>query len=110
MMTSAVATIIQATSPLFGTGAEAAGAAAEAPEAAASAPEAAGAAVAAGAAAEAASDAACAYALPLVTRASRLNRNARRSLFMVLFLSGLKGRPCRSRRCGCGPLARASRR
>src|SRR6185369_14897464 len=83
MMTSAVATSIQATSPLLGTGADAAGAAADA---ASAAPEAA--VVAAGAVADAASDAAWANAPPAPTNMSRPKRKASRSLFMVLFLYG----------------------
>src|SRR5664279_4492211 len=96
MMTSAVATIIQATSPLLGTGADAADDAADAeasaPDAAAAADEA----VAAGAdtatAPEAASDAAlCASALPPANRASSPNAKARSSLFMVLLLRASEG-------------------
>src|SRR5580765_2364678 len=78
MMTSAVATIIQATSPLLATGVEAAAeaaSAAEAPE-----PAAIG---AAAAAAEAASEAAWANALSPKASANRLRTKAMRSLFMA---------------------------
>src|ERR1019366_536536 len=85
MMTSAVATIIQATSPLFGTGADAAAAAADAADADASGAEAVatGAEAAMADAAEAASEAACAKAFCPQARASTLKTKAIRSLFMV---------------------------
>src|SRR5690242_18463279 len=103
MMTSAVETSIQATSPLLGTGVEAAaaaGAAADAPaEAAAAAAGAAVAAALAAAAPEAAASAAAGWADAVPpTNSSRPRRKARRSLFMVLFsraservLAGLAG-------------------
>src|SRR5664280_662111 len=96
MMTSAVDTSIHATSPLLGTGAEAAAdaaeAAASAPEAMAMGDEAAAMAAEAGMALDAASEAApCARAASPKASASRARTKLRRSFFMVWCVSGSEG-------------------
>src|SRR5690242_12586891 len=105
MMTSRVATIIQATSPLLATGAGAAEAAGAAAEAAASGAEAAPGAAATEAAASGA-EAACENAAPLKPRTDRPRTRVAMSFFMVgcLFFC-VRVRLCLFRRCECAPPA-----